>query len=98
MQNVGIPGEPKNEDQITIFSADGGTEETVGHLIENGEKEIVTDVLNRTLSIVNTVVSVLDDMKQSREEPFLCSTLQLNEETRSQTETEWKIFSSPETR
>ena len=37
-------------------------------------------------------------MEQSREEPYHCSTLQLNDETRSQTETEWKMFSSPETR
>ena len=50
----------------------------------------MTDVLNRILSILNTVVRVVDDMEQCREK-------QLNDGTGNQTETEWQIFSDHKT-
>ena len=94
-EQAGVSGEVQTKDQITIFSAE---EETVGDLVEGEEGEIVTDVLNRTLSILNTVVSVLDEMEQSREEPCLCSTLQLDEGAENQTATEWQMFSDSESK
>ena len=92
-EQAGVVGELQNDDQITIFSAEEETEGTVGDFEESEGKEVVGDVLNRTLSILNTVVSVLDDMEQSREEPCLCSTLQLSDGTGNHTETEWQMFS-----
>ena len=37
-EQVGVLGESQNDDQITIFSAEEATEETVGDFVQSGEK------------------------------------------------------------
>ena len=65
-----------------------------GDFLKSEELEIMTDVLNCILSILNTVLYILDDIEQSRKEKCFCSTMQINERISSQVKTEWQMFSN----
>ena len=77
-----------DQEKINSDNVDLTTENVVGN--------ILSTVLNRTHDIINSIVAVMEDIENSREELYLCSTRQLENNSCVIYGPDWSLFSTSE--